>query len=128
MVGQVECRLATHGLSGELGVVLSYAISPHWWGSGLGTMVTAHGAVAAIERFTEARSVWAEIYPENERSVRVARRLGLELAHMGLENLMVLGADVHRCKAACMNEIATSPLVDGDVQASEPELAERCIA
>jgi len=72
------------------GLELAWFLAPRWWGQGFATESAGRALKYAFD-FAELREVVSYIHPDNERSIRVAERIGERLLrrvqHLGGEML-----------------------------------------
>ena len=121
-------RPVRHQPTGETGVSLSYAVAKGWRGLGLGSLMAAVALLDGVQLLQQGgrvvSSVWAEIRPENEHSIRVAKHLALSPVHPGVGEVVVFGGDLDVCLNAARCQVSTreaalqkaldAPLVDAE--------------
>lgn len=101
VIAMAEALQRDHRATEARGLVISYAVHPDWAGRGLGTLCAAATVLGALERFPDAACVWAELYPENLASARLARRLGLAPSEEHGGGLATFAAASAECLVHC---------------------------
>ena len=111
------------------GLVLSYAVRPDWFGWGIGTLCTAHTVIGALQRFHDVDVIWAEIYPDNKASARLAARLGMRVEPATEEGdlaVFCVDADLGLLLSSIAVKAAETAHEHGEPEAARLEDTEPC--